>query len=277
LCTTASIFSSVTRTQQTVIQPLWSVHKGPKPLFATALLSGHELRSEIKKLLALSDATQLREEDPYTDYLATASPTTIIPRRSRFEVDLNRARGEAVYLTPDDAWDLHIWTEQPDEELIRHSLAEYDAFYAEVRKLLDGLEQNYGRFVIFDLHSYNYRRGGPDAPPEDPATHPEVNIGTGSVNKTRWGKLIERFIADLREFNFLGRHLDVRENVKFRGRQFAAWVHTNYPETGCVLSIEFKKFFMDEWTGAVDIEQIRALHDALQSTLPGIAEEMDKL
>lgn len=261
----------------TVVQPLWSVHKGDRPLFATALHCGHELRKELQRLLLLDETTQLREEDPYTDYLATVAPTRILPRRSRFEVDLNRARGEAVYLRPEDAWGLELWREPPDEEVIEHSLEEYDAFYAEVKQLLDALEYHYGRFVIFDLHSYNYRRGGPDAPPEDPATHPDVNVGTGTLDRTRWGPLVDRFIADLSRFDFLGHHLDVRENVKFRGRQFAAWVHGNYPETGCVLSLEFKKFFMDEWSGEVEVEQLQALHDALRSTLPGIAEEMRRL
>lgn len=262
---------------ESVVHPLWSVHRGPEPLFATALHAGHDLRNELSRLINLDESTRLREEDPYTDYLAAVVPTRIVPNRSRFEVDLNRARGEAVYLGPQDAWGLEVWKDKPSEEMVRQSIAEYDAFYAQLKKLLTELELQYGRFVIFDIHSYNYRRGGPDAPEEDPETHPEVNVGTGTMERERWAPLVDRFIYDLRAFDYFGRHLDVRENVKFEGRQFAQWVHTNFPYTGCVLAIEFKKFFMDEWTGRVDPDQLEAIYEALRSTLPGIAEEMAKL
>ncbi|MGD8743873.1 MAG: hypothetical protein PVH46_10665, partial [Granulosicoccaceae bacterium] len=60
-------------------------------------------------------------------------------------------------------------------------------------------------------------------------------------------------------------------------RQLAQWIHNNYPDTICVLSIEFKKFYMDEWTGVADIDQIQAIRDALHSTVPGILEELKKI
>ena len=68
----------------------------------------------------------------------------------------------------------------------------------------------------------------------------------------------------------------MRENVKFRGGNLARYIHETFPESGCVLSIEFKKFFMDEWTGTVDDKQLVTLRAALQSTLPGIMRELKK-
>ena len=56
-------------------------------------------------------------------------------------------------------------------------------------------------------------------------------------------------LHDLHAFDFLGRHLDVRENIKFIGRQFPTWVHSHYKQSACVLAVEFKKFYMDEWSG----------------------------
>ena len=91
------------------------------------------------------------------------------------------------------------------------------------------------------------------------------------------GYVVERFIKDLRKFNFLGRHLDVRENIKFEGRQLARWIHNKFPDSACVLSVEFKKFFMDEWTGEVDKEQLKTIREALHSTIPGILEELKTL
>ena len=256
------------------LHPLWSVHEGKDIIFATALHAGHEIRKEMAQIMALDELSRLREEDPYTELLAKVTQNRIVPLRSRFEVDLNRPREEAVYLTPGDAWGLHIWQQVPNQAMVERSLREFDQFYAETKKILQHLEQNYGCFVVFDLHSYNHRRGGPDAPPEDPATHPEVNVGTGTMERHKWANVVDRFIRDLRAYDYEGKHLDVRENVKFIGRQFATWVHSNFPETGCVLSIEFKKFFMDEWTGAVDPKKLRLLFAALKSTLPGISEEL---
>jgi hypothetical protein len=82
---------------------------------------------------------------------------------------------------------------------------------------------------------------------------------------------------DLRSYDYFGRCLDVRENVKFKGRHLAKWMHEKFPESACVISIEFKKFYMDEWTGVVDVEQVLAIREALQYTIPGILEELQKL
>jgi len=81
---------------------------------------------------------------------------------------------------------------------------------------------------------------------------------------------VDRFTHDLIAFDFLGRQLDVRENIKFRGGQFARWTHEHFPDSGCVISIEFKKFFMDEWTGVPDPAQLEAIQSSLQSTIPGV-------
>ncbi|MGH7128228.1 MAG: N-formylglutamate amidohydrolase, partial [Planctomycetaceae bacterium] len=88
---------------------------------------------------------------------------------------------------------------------------------------------------------------------------------------------VERFIADLRRFDVLGRRLDVRENVRFRGGHFPGWIHETFPDCGCALAIEVKKVFMDEWTGEVDARRFDALRAALASTVPGVLEELSRL
>jgi N-formylglutamate deformylase len=252
----------------------WTLEEGNSPLVATAIHDGHGLRDEVAEIMLLGEADRLREEDPFTGGWTTVAPTRMVSLRSRFEVDLNRPREKAVYLEPEDAWGLHIWREKPSPEIITRSLAQYDAFYAEVKQLLTSLEHRFGRFVVFDLHSYNHRREGPRGPMSDRASNPEVNIGTGTMDRARWAPLVDRFIADLRAFDFLGRHLDVRENVKFFGGQFPRWIHENFPESGCAIAIEFKKFFMDEWTGQPDPagKQLEAIRQALAATVPGVLE-----
>jgi N-formylglutamate deformylase len=268
---------ALTKKCENHLQPLWSVHSGAGPVFATALHAGHDIRADLAQFVALDEASRLREEDPYTDILTHVVANRIEPLRSRFEVDLNRARNEAVYLSAQDAWGLEIWKKQPTAKMIEQSLNEFDLFYAQTKNILKQLESDYGRFVVFDIHSYNYRRAGPNAEPDNPSQNPDINIGTGTMDRQKWAKVIDRFINDLQHFDYLGQHLDVRENVKFRGRQFATWVHQNFPDSGCVLSIELKKIFMNEWTGKVDIKKLFALFSALKSTLPGISEELQRL
>ncbi len=253
--------------------PLWDLTLGDGPIMATANHDGHELRQEVAALTALSEEQRLREEDPYTGEWTHIAPTRIVARRSRFEVDLNRPRKTAVYRRPEDAWGLALWKAALPEDVVIRSLAEHDAFYDELERIFSD-KARLGCFVVLDLHSYNHRRDGPDAPPADPSGNPEVNIGTGTMDRARWGRLVNRFIAELSGFDFLGRHLDVRENVKFVGRQLPHWVHTRFPTKGCAIAIEVKKFFMDEWTGELYSPEHEALKNAFAATLPGLLEEL---
>jgi len=259
------------------MEPIWHLTTGNGPLVATAVHNGHAVRKEVDNLFALDDAGRLREEDPFTGQWVTIADTQIIGLHSRFEVDLNRPREKAVYLSPDDAWGLEVWKIPPTPEIVAQSLTRYDAFYAEVQRTLSQIVDQFGHFVVFDLHSYNHRRQGPDGPIADPQANPEVNIGTHIIDRTRWGALIERFIADLAAFDFLSRHLDVRENIKFQGGNFPRWIQANFSQTGCAIAIEFKKFFMDEWSGQPDPAQLETIRQALQSTIPGVLEELEKL
>jgi len=257
-------------------QPFFVIQRGPGPLIAVANHHGDALRPEVAEFMALDPAARLYEEDPYTGAWAEVVPSYQIAQHSRFEVDLNRPRESAVYLTPGDAWGLEVWKEPLPAAMIEQSLGHYDVYYAALEQLCREKESKYGGFVILDLHSYNHRRQGPAGPEADLAGNPEVNIGTGTMDRRRWGTLVDRFMTELREFDCLGHQLDVRENIKFVGRQFPKWVHTKFPQTGCAIAIEFKKFFMDEWSGELDQVLHAAIKQALASTLPGLEEELSR-
>jgi N-formylglutamate deformylase len=243
---------------------------GDGPLVATAIHDGHDLRAACASAIALDEAIRLREEDPYTGRVATVVPTHLIVRRSRFEVDLNRPRDKAVYRVPADAWDLGVWRTTPcDDELVAGSLAVYDAFYAELERVLRDVERRHGRFAVLDIHSYNHCRAGAGCA-ADPENNPEINLGTGSVDRARWGALVDRFRDDLAAAG----PFDVRENVVFRGGWMSQWIHWTFPTTGVALAIELKKTFMDEWTGTVDDVHLEALGRAFVSTMPGLVESL---
>lgn len=245
----------------------------PTPLVTAAIHDGHRLSKNLIPLSGLSDSERFREEDPFTGVWATLSKNQIIAKHSRFEFDLNRPPEKAIYLVPEDAWGLHVWKEQPSGSMLDHSLQTYHDIYARIKEGLSLLVQKFGTVVILDIHSYNYRREGPDGPPADPLLNPEVNLGTGTMDREYWGPLVDRFIKDLKGYEFMGRELDVRENVKFKGGYFPLWIHTNFKKSVCCISVEFKKFFMDEWSGIPDQKKIDGLREALKGTLPGLLEE----
>lgn len=256
---------------------LWHLVKGNGPLCAVAIHDGHELRAEVEALMSLSESCRFREEDPFTGAWTAMAPTRMIARRSRFEVDLNRPRDRAVYINPEDAWGLKVWKSTPSPGLVENSLTQYDAFYDEARRVFDEKVEKHGRFVVFDLHTYNHRRSGPGARYDAQSQHPDVNLGTGTMHRERWAPLIERLRRELEACDYLGRRLDCRENIKFLGGNFSRWVHETYPETGCSLAIEFKKFFMDEWSGQLDEDLHRGILDLLITVAEAVSEELKSM
>ncbi|MEO7601931.1 MAG: N-formylglutamate amidohydrolase [Sphingomicrobium sp.] len=245
----------------------WTVQRGAGPIVATAIHDGHALRSEVAAAMKLVDADRLREEDPFTGQAVVDVPTHIVAHVSRFEYDLNRGADGAIYETPDQAWGLDVWHTPPDAALVRRSLDLHAAYYRMLGQLLDDIAATHDRFVLIDVHSYNHRREGPAGAPADPANAPDINIGTFSMPREHWAFLMEPLIEAMRGFDFNGRHLDVRENVAFQGKGAQTrFVHEHYPQRGCAIALEFKKFFMDEWTGAPDPAELDAMRRLIAFT-----------
>jgi N-formylglutamate amidohydrolase len=241
-----------------------------QPLVATAIHAGHSVRTEIAERLNLDSAQRLREEDPFTDRWTAVAPSRIVGTASRFEVDLNRPRNEAVYRVPDDAWGLNVWREPLPEAVVERSLARYDAFYAAAAALFDAVHERFGRFAVLDLHSYNPRRGGPDSPAAPADVNPDVNLGTSTMDMERFGEAVGRFAEHLRSDGAL----DVRTDVKFRGGHFVRWIHERYGSDVCAIAIEVKKTFMDEWTGQPDDQRLARFGRRLEAAAPTLLEAL---
>jgi N-formylglutamate deformylase len=251
------------------VRTAFTVSPATGQLVTTAIHAGHELRPALADLTALDDEERRREEDPYTDQLLGDVGVRVHVHQSRFEVDLNRSREEAVYQHPDDAWGLTVWEHELPAAEVERSRRIHDEFYAELAHHMDRLATR-GRFLVLDIHSYNHHRDGPDGPPAAPGDNPEVNVGTGALDRSRWGHVIDAFIGELRLQTVDGHRLDVRENVRFRGGHLSRWVTANYPDTGCTLALEFKKLFMDEWSGECDVEHVAQLRHALHAVVPSV-------
>lgn len=247
----------------------WTVNRGFSPILGTAIHNGHNVRGDVEALMALPRNDRVREEDPFTEFVIRDLSNRIICHRSRFEVDLNRPREAAVYLSPEQAWGMDIWKEKPLPAAVEQSLAVHDAYYSMLKQVLSDIEERHGCFVVLDIHSYNHRRDGPHAPPSGSETAPDINIGTFSMNRNRWAHVVDPFMEKLRQFDFLGRTMDVRENVAFQGKgEQTRFIHEVFPKTGCAIAVEFKKFFMDEWTCVPDREVLVAMRAMIRSTLP---------
>lgn len=243
--------------------------RAASPIIGTAIHNGHGLREEVAAIMALDDAERLREEDPFTEYTIRDVPNRVVFHRSRFEVDLNRDTAGAVYLTPEQAWGLNVWSGMPAEELVNRSLDIHAAYYEMLRQMLSAIADQFGQFVLLDIHSYNHRRNGPDGDPTPEADAPQINIGTISMNREGWAPVLDPFMESLRGHSWKGRPLDVRENIAFEGRgEQTRFVHANFPHSGCAIAIEFKKFFMDEWTGEPDAEALVLMRRMIRESLP---------
>ena len=254
---------------------LWSVERAASPLIGTAIHNGHALRAEVAAVMGLDDAQRLREEDPFTEYTIRDVPNRVAFHRSRFEIDLNRDAPGAVYLKPEQAWGLNVWRSQPADELVRRSLGVHAAYYAMLQQMLSGIVAEFGQFVLLDIHSYNHRRDGADAAPTPEARAPQVNIGTFSMDRARWAHVVDPFMDSLRGQSFRGRPMDVRENIAFEGRgEQTRFVHANFPTSGCAIAIEFKKFFMDEWTGEPDLEALAVTRAMVRDSLPVLLDSL---
>lgn len=225
--------------------------------------------------MRLGDDERLREEDPFTGQAVEGVATHVIAGRSRFEFDLNRAPTEAIYLTPAQCWGLDVWREPLPDDIAARSRALHAAFYRMMGNLLDDIVGRHERFVLLDVHSYNHRRDGPDAAPMSQAEAPDINIGTFSMPRDTWAPLLDCVMAAMRAYDFNGRTLDVRENVAFQGKgELTRFVHERYPGRGCAIAIEFKKFYMDEWTGVPEPAELRAMRGLVMATAAAAAEAL---
>ena len=249
-----------------LIQPLL-----PSPLVAAAIHNGHDLRSTLLKRVKLTEAQRRYEEDAYTELFTHLSATRIVVGRSQFEVDLNRARGEAVYQRPEGPGSGNL-EGAPASQRGRGltGIARIlpgrcgparrgDCTAWRIRCLRHPLVQPSPRW---SENGSGAQEGNPD------------DFGTSCLDRSVRGSLLDAAMNELSRHRVNGKTLDVRENIKFKGRQFPHWVSGRYGERGCAIAIELKKIFMDEWTGVVDPHYASELFAALAGTVPVVESEL---
>ena len=100
--------------------------------------------------------TKHSQEDPFTGIWTTVAPTRLIGLHSRFEVDFNRPRDKAVYLTlvkqiQRISQKPHFFNAMPHENVVCWLLKETtDLRYAEIAGLM-GMDREQVKLSIADV------------------------------------------------------------------------------------------------------------------------------
>ncbi|MBL0711578.1 MAG: N-formylglutamate amidohydrolase, partial [Colwellia sp.] len=190
----------------------------------------------------LNQSQRYYEEDPYTGSFIQEQAITLIAHDSRYEYDLNRNIEECVYET---AWGVDVWQTPLTAKSITKSKAKHAQFYRVVGVIVEALQADFGQCIVYDNHSYNYKR-------HERQDLPVLNVGTTSVKNQKWRSIIDSWLTCLQAMDVDGVEIVAAENDIFYGKGYlAAFCHGNYDNV-LVLATESKKVFMDELTGSAD-------------------------
>lgn len=225
----------------------YSIQVADSPYWAFAVHDGHQVDSIAEQFILLDETQRLREEDPYTASISELPVNQLVVGTSRFQLDVNRKEEDAVYLRPEQAWGLSVWKDTLPSTVLEQLYEDYRDFYRQIDRYIQQTIEQHGFFIVFDVHTYNAQRISEEEP-VDKHANPQINLGT-QYNQERWRPVVDRFVESVRNQQLLGDPIDIRENVKFKGGNLAQHILRKFGNHGCVLSIEFRKDFMNEWTG----------------------------
>lgn len=210
------------------------------PFICAAIHNGNRMTQGLEGKCALDQEARWQEEDPKTGDFIDALPLRIIANDSRYAYDLNRSPENALY---DLAWGKQVWKEALTEAEKEVSLKQHHDFYVVLSALVGKIESKFGAAIIYDIHSYNYKRDGIHQ------DYPVFNLGTERVDKKRFGKYVNRFMKELSKITFDTTENRVAENEVFFGRGYLAEFVTRTFSDTVVMPLEVKKIYCDENTG----------------------------
>ena len=231
-----------------------------------AVHNGHQFRKELWKNCLHTEYERWFEEDPATKEMIRSNPIVIAGCDSRFEYDLNRAPETAVY---DDAWGKQLWKNPlPDNKKLK-SLEKHANFYKVVSALMSKLEEKFKVCIVYDMHSYNWKRWTREVP--------TWNLGTANVDNNRFGNEIESWRTIL-EKTPLPNNIKSTSliNNTFQGNgYFLKYITQNFKNT-LVLATEIAKIYCDELTQIMYPEVIDTVEKYLKTELKTHADTFYK-
>lgn len=223
-----------------------------------AVHDGHQFRKELWKNCIHTEYERWYEEDPETKHMVISHPIVISGLDSRFEYDLNRTPEEAIFET---AWGKQLWKTPLSESQKQKSLKKHSNFYLVVHALLSKLEEKFGVCVVYDMHSYNWKRWDREVP--------TWNLGTSNIDNNRFGQEVELWRQSLSEIQFPH---DIKSTAKindtFQGNGYFLKFITNNFKNTLVLATEIAKVYCDEYDQIIYPEVVAAVEEQLQERLP---------
>ena len=201
-----------------------------------AVHNGHQFRKELWSNCIHTQYERWYEEDPATKTMILSHTIVIAGIDSRFEFDLNRPPEYAIY---DDAWRKKLWRSSLSKKTKQNSLSKHHNFYKVVYALIQKIESLFEVAIVYDMHSYNWKRWDREVP--------TWNLGTSNVDENRFGEDIEswRKILEITPFNN-GIVSTSKINDTFQGNgYFLKYITQNFKNT-LVLATEVAKIYCDE-------------------------------
>ncbi len=233
------------------------------PYICGAVHDGNQFRRSLWENCLHSDYERWYEEDPCTKEMVRSHPVVIAGCDSRFEYDLNRGPEGAIY---EDAWGKKLWKEPLSQAEKDHSLRKHTAFYEVTHALVTKIEGKYGRAIVFDMHSYNWKRWDREVP--------VWNLGTTNIDNDRFGGIVESWRKKLSGMdlpNGLGSAAGI--NDTFYGKGYFLKFITQHFQNTLVLATEIAKIYCDENSGIIYPEVVRSVEEHLKELIPLQAEE----
>lgn len=223
-----------------------------------AVHDGHQFRKELWENCLHTAYERWYEEDPETKNMINSHPIVIAGCDSRFEYDLNRTPEEAVFET---AWGKQLWKQPLPADQKRKSQNKHANFYKVVYALISKLEEKFGVCIVYDMHSYNWKRWDREVP--------TWNLGTSNVDNDRFGADIEAWRQRLSEMKFpLGIKSTSKINDTFQGNGYFLKFITNNFKNTLVLATEIAKVYCDEYDYILFPEVVAAVEKQLRVQLP---------
>lgn len=227
------------------------------PFICGAVHDGHQFRKSLWDNCLHTEYERWFEEDPATKQMIQTFPIVIAGCDSRFEYDLNRAPEAAIYT---DAWGKQLWKQPLSEDEKQQSLQKHTNFYKVVKALVSKIEEKFGVAVVYDMHSYNWKRWDREVP--------TFNIGAGKVDNQRFGKSVELWREMLSEIK-LPHKIESTSKINdvFQGNGFfLGFITSNFKNT-LVLATEVKKIYCDEYAQIMFPEVVKAIENQLKTLL----------
>lgn len=221
--------------------------RAPSRYLGVALHSGNAVRAELSDVMAVSPHDRFREEDPYTERFIEDFPLQIIAHDSRFEYDLNCEQEQTIYSSDEKKWGLKVWNRELTEGEKRTTYSKFKEFHAILDIVVELMLEQDSPVVLFDIHSFCYQRERKINWFDDEM--PEINLGIRYINRHFFSPLIDCFLEGVSGTVIDGHPVRVVENELFPGGYLTRKYAQRQNRRVLVLAIEYKKIFMDEWTG----------------------------